>query len=184
MKKKVTSHSLKFASIETFLILEVSQYCKWAGHCLQQVASNCSRLGNALPGFVCACLSYLSSCAGLLPQKLCHWIFSQSLWLSSWIAFWSDCHMTGRGLNLDSNMNFASWPMGCKGLSALNSHNKLSGVWILFRSVENAEIEDSCELIPTLIHQTGMCKKIYAFLFFYSNDINLWLSCLIDWMCL
>ena len=28
MKKKVTSHSLKFASIETFLILEVSQYCK------------------------------------------------------------------------------------------------------------------------------------------------------------
>ena len=39
-------------------------------------------------------------------------------------------------------------------MPARKSH-MLCGVWILFRSVENAEIEDSSESIPTLIPQTG-----------------------------
>ena len=33
--------------------------------------------------------------------------------------------------------------------------NKLSGVGILFSSVENAEIDDRCESIPTLILKSG-----------------------------
>ena len=33
--------------------------------------------------------------------------------------------------------------------------NRLRGVWNFFGSVENAEIEESCESIPTLIPQTG-----------------------------
>ena len=43
-----------------------------------------------------------------------------------------------------------------KVLQALKSHNNLCEVWILLRSVENAEIEDSSELIPTLILWTEM----------------------------
>ena len=40
------------------------------------------------------------------------------------IIFWNslrllrDCQMTGRGSNLDSNLNCASWPTGCKGFIA------------------------------------------------------------------
>ena len=38
------------------------------------------------------------------------------------IAFWNslqrDCQMTGRGLNLDSNLNCAAWPTSCKGFIA------------------------------------------------------------------
>ena len=75
------------------------------------------------------------------PQELGNWISRQNLRLSSGIAFGSDCQMTCRGSNLDSNLNSAAWPMGfiCSKV---------------FRSVENAEIEDSCASIPTLIHQT------------------------------
>ena len=34
-----------------------------------------------------------------------------------WNSFrdWLDCQMTGRGLNLDSNLNSAAWPTGSKG---------------------------------------------------------------------
>ena len=41
-----------------------------------------------------------------------------------------------------------------KVLYALKSLKKLCGVWILFRSIKNVKIEDSSELISTLIHQT------------------------------
>ena len=43
-----------------------------------------------------------------------------------------------------------------KVLSAPKSQNKLCGVWIIFRSVENAEIEDIAETISTLIPRTGL----------------------------
>ena len=39
--------------------------------------------------------------------------------------------------------------------SAPKSQNKLCGVWIRFKSVENAEIEDGSESIPTLFHETA-----------------------------
>ena len=46
-----------------------------------------------------------------------------------------------------------------KVLSAPKSLNKLRGVWILFRSVENVEIKDSCESISTLINQTDQVPR-------------------------
>ena len=55
------------------------------------------------------------SCSGAQPQELVHWFSSQNLRLSSGIAFGSDFQMTGRGSNLDSNLNSAAWPTGCKG---------------------------------------------------------------------
>ena len=55
-----------------------------------------------------ACLT-CPSCARAWPQELSHWFCSQNLWLSSGIAYRSDCQMTGRGLNLDSILNSASW---------------------------------------------------------------------------
>ena len=89
--------------------------------------------------------------AGVLPQELGHWFCSQK-WLSSGIALKSDCQMTGRGSNLDSNLNSAPWPKGCK-LPAPESQNSLCVVWILFMSVETAEIEDNDEQISTKLCQ-------------------------------
>ena len=64
---------------------------------------------------VCAYLSnqpwFSLNCTGALHQELSHWFCSPSLWLSSGIAFRSDCQVTGRGQNLDSNLNSAAWPM-------------------------------------------------------------------------
>ena len=39
--------------------------------------------------------------------------------------------------------------------------NKLCG-WILFRSLKNSKIEDRSELIPTLIHKTGMGHSFWS----------------------
>ena len=52
----------------------------------------------------------------------------------------------------------ATWPPGpgLQVFSAPKSQKNLWGVWILFRSVENAEIEDSSEWIPTITHQTEL----------------------------
>ena len=75
--------------------------------------------------------------------------------MPSRIAYGSDCQMTCRGSNLDSNLNSAAAVppdhLVVKILSAPIPQINLCGVWILFRSVENAEIEDSSELISTLI---------------------------------
>ena len=46
-----------------------------------------------------------------------HWFCRQNLQLSSGIAFGSDCQMIGRGSNLDSNLNSAAWPTGCRGFT-------------------------------------------------------------------
>ena len=55
------------------------------------------------------------SCAGVLPQEHNHLFCSQTLWLYSWIAFGSDCLMTFRGSNLDTNLNSATCPTSWKG---------------------------------------------------------------------
>ena len=52
------------------------------------------------------------------------------------------------------NLNSAIWPSVLSTDSALKYQNNLCGVWILFRSVEKAEIEDRGELILTLVYQT------------------------------
>ena len=94
--------------------------------------------------------------------------FSLILHSNPSIAFWidllDDCQMTSRGLNLDSNLNSAAWPIGCKDLSALNSLNNLCvelEIILGQLKLENTEIEESsCELIPTLIQQTGKFKLL------------------------
>ena len=65
--------------------------------------------------------------------------------------------MTSRGSNLDStwNLNSAAWLPWLCIVSAPKPQNKLCGIWFLFGSVVIAKIEDSCESIPTLIHQTA-----------------------------
>ena len=71
--------------------------------------------------------------------------------------------MTCRHLNLNSNLNSSAWPTGpwqvVKFLSAPKSQNKLCGVGIL-SSNSNAEIEDSCEFISTLIHHRHSTESL------------------------
>ena len=38
--------------------------------------------------------------------------------IAFWNSLWRDCQMTGRGSNLDSNLNSAAWPMSCQGFIA------------------------------------------------------------------
>ena len=83
-----------------------------AGLCLQQLPQTQKH-----HVFVLACLA-LPSCARVLPQELCHWFCSNNLWLSSGIAFESDCHT----------------------ICQMASRNNLCGVWVLFRSVEDAKL--------------------------------------------
>ena len=83
--------------------------------------------------------------------------------LSCGIALWSDCQSTGRAWTWTQTWTLPPDHLVVKVLSALKSQNKLCGVWILVRSVENAKIEDSSELISTLIHQTACIRtNMYA----------------------
>ena len=50
-------------------------------------------------------------------------------------------------------------PSPARRCCALKSLNKLCGVWILFRSVKDAEIEASSESFPTLITQTARTRR-------------------------
>ena len=136
------------------LTLKLSQYHK-SGFYLKQ-ACHCQQLLMSTqkhPVFVPALpISRVQpKSAGNLPQELGHWFCSQK-WLSSGIALESGCQMTCRGSNLDSNLNPAAWPKGCK-LPAPESQNSLCVVWILFTSVETAEIEDCGEQISTKLCQ-------------------------------
>ena len=67
-----------------------------------------------------------------------------------------DCKINGRALPPDQRV--------VKVLSASKSLNKLCGVWILFRSVEDAKIEACSESIPTGIPQTGVWYVILSYI--------------------
>ena len=149
---RVTPHGPKFTkhqfAIKTFFLnLELSQHHK----CGRTFSS--SEPVAAAAEFVPA-RPTSPSCAGARPQELGHWFCSQNLRLSSetLAAFGSDCQMTGRGSNLDSNSSSAADQRVVKTLSASKSQNNLCGVWILLRFIENVEIEECCASIPTLIH--------------------------------
>ena len=119
-KKKWLVAAQYLQSIKIFLTLELSQYCKSGSSAVARfpqskhvaASSNCRRLGNVL--CVCARPSDQPKLAGARPKELDHWFCSQDLRLSSWIAFASDCQMTCRYSNLDSNVNSAAWPKGWK----------------------------------------------------------------------
>ena len=89
---------------------------------LKRASSDCRRLRNTL----CLCLPVRrtptrpSSPRGQAvpdrgPKSSAIDFCSQLYRLSSGRAFGSDCQMTGRGLNLDSNLNSAAWPTSCRG---------------------------------------------------------------------
>ena len=68
----------------------------------------------------------------------------------------SDCQMTGKGSNLDSNLNSSAWPTSCEGFFCPQNP------WIncvefesFLRSVEDAEIDWSSELFLALFSQTA-----------------------------
>ena len=67
--------------------------------------------------------------------------------------------MTGRGLNLTPNRTLLPNQQVIKFLSAPKSLIKLCGVYILFRSVEDAEIEASKQTISMLKAQVKKLKK-------------------------
>ena len=125
MKKKwlVAARYLQSIKLETFLTVQLSQYSKSGGtfSSSEPVVANsdCSRLGKTLYlGLSVQGRPTHLSCAGAWPQELGHWLCSQILRLSSWTVLGSDWQTTalvGRGLNLDSNLNSAVWPMGCRG---------------------------------------------------------------------
>ena len=126
-------------NMKTFLTLQLSQYCK-TGSMFSSIkpfvaSCDCSRLGNTL----CS-VQPAQAVPERWPQELGYWFCSQNLQLSSGIAFWSasDYQITNRG-NLQHDQQVG------KVFSALKSKNNMCGVRNLnsFRSVENAEIEDS-----------------------------------------
>ena len=104
MEKQVTRCGPISTKHSTFLTLELSQYRKSGStfSSSEPVAARCDcrRLGTA----------QAVPAPRALPLDL-----HLNLRLSSRIAFWSDCQMTGKGLNLNSNWNSATWPTGCNG---------------------------------------------------------------------
>ena len=125
--KKKVCHGPKFTA---FLTLELSQYRKsdstFSSSKPVSVRSDCRRLGNTL------CL-----CSPVLPTQAVQESGPESSAIDFAVETF-DCLLT-------------SVQLVVKVLSAQKSLNKLYGVWILSRSVENAKIEDSCDLIPALM---------------------------------
>ena len=118
MKQKVTCCGQKFTNHENLVNSWTVKYSKSgsmffsrlkrACRCPQQLQPTRKR-----PVLVLARLTR-PSCAREQPQELGLWFCSQNLRLSSGIAFGSDCQMTSRGSNMDSNLNSVAWPMGCR----------------------------------------------------------------------
>ena len=85
--------------------------------------------------------------------------------------------MTGRGLNLTPNRTLLPNQQVIKFLSAPKSLIKLCGVYILFRSVEDAEIEASKQTISMLKPQVKKLKNTKGLLIHWitSKDPTMWL---------
>ena len=161
--KKIRVHGPNLQSIKTFSLLNkvsiagvVAVFSKRACCCQQRLPQT-----RKYAVFVLARPTSISS-ARALPQKLSHWFCSQNIQCPvekpAGVIATPICHMTwvtmiNRGSGLDSNLNSASWLMSCKESSALKSLNKSCGVWILFRSVEDAKIETCKITISILIPQ-------------------------------
>ena len=80
---------------------------KRLGHC---VSLNCWKYWKLSGPHWGAFHPYPPDWSWVLPQKLSHWFCRQNILFSSGIAFGSNCQISSRGLNLDSNLNSASWP--------------------------------------------------------------------------
>ena len=82
--------------------------------------SDCCSAADLEAPCICACQFYLPKLRLVLrsaaPRALPLILQSKPLrlWLSSGTAFWNDCQKTVMGLSLNSNLNFAAWPISCK----------------------------------------------------------------------
>ena len=115
-------------------------------------------------------------CAGALPKELSTWFCSQNLWFSSGIAYWSDCQMTGRGLNLDSNLNSTTWLQVVKVLFALKAQNQLYGVWILFETQKLRSAVSQYQPSSSRLVKTSDCLLDSGIAFWKSGAIPRWPS--------
>ena len=98
-----------------------------------------SKLLPAASACVCARQSYLRKQNWRAAPRAWPLILQSKPSITFWNSLRRDCQMTCRGSNLDSNLNCASWPTSCNGFP--KSQHKLCGVWILFRSITDAEFE-------------------------------------------
>ena len=67
---------------------------------------------------VCARLSYPRKQSWRAAPRAWQLILPSKPSITFWNSLQRDCQMTCRGSNLDSNLNFATWPTSCKGLTA------------------------------------------------------------------
>ena len=118
-KKKWLVAARNVQSIKTLLTLELSQYRKSGSmfSSSEPVAalSDCCRLGNAL--YLCSPVRPAQAKQESGPKSLAVDLPSKPS-ITSWNSLQRDRQMTGRGSNLDSNLNSAAWPTSCKGFIA------------------------------------------------------------------
>ena len=148
---------------KTFLALGLSQYSKSCSmfSSSEQVAasSDCSRIRNTL-----------CSCSPILPAQARQRAAPRDSPSKPSITFWNrlqrDCQMIGRGSNLESNWNSATWPTSCKGFIAsettaqnvwsLNSFYVvyLCHIWAKCSNVSNVHAPDWSQSISTSLRAT------------------------------
>ena len=88
--------------------------------------------------------------------------------------------MTCSGSNLPSWTQTWTLPPDqrvVKVLSALKPQNNLCGIWVLFRSVANAEVEDSGEWTSTLIQHDVSGSRLELERFMYVHILKVKNSC-------
>ena len=115
MKKKVTCCSQKF-SIKTLLILELSQYSKSGS--MFSSSEPVAAVANLEMPCVCSRQSDQRKKSQRAAPRAWPLILPSKPSIVFWNSLQRNCHMTGRGSNLDSNLNSAAWPTSCKGFIA------------------------------------------------------------------
>ena len=153
--KKIIVAALHLERIKNFLTFELGQYRKSGSTCSSSkpvaASSDCHRLGKAL---FLASQSYLPKlCWPLILQSNPSIVFSNSLRE----RFPDDRHWLARAWTWTwySNSNSAAWPMGCGGFICSETPKQSSINCVEFELFLERQIEDSCESLSTLIHQTA-----------------------------
>ena len=107
-------HRIQFATCWkvpiTYFYSQTNEWLNdWANRWVLLVESSCKFQWKSISNIVTGHMFVLAVQTTCSVQELGHWFCIQNLWLSSGIAWRSDCQMTGRGWNLDSNLTYAAW---------------------------------------------------------------------------
>ena len=113
-------------------------------------------------------------CWSLAPQELGHWFCSQNLRLSSRIAFGSDFQMTGKGSNLDSNLNSAAYLLRSPWISCVEFEFFLDPLQTpkLRTAVSRYQLS-STKLHIACIYGRIIMTRIYAFFRAQKSSISI-----------